>query len=215
MTELEHALESLEIDWPATPSFELRAPARRARRPYVLAVAAGIVVAVACAFAVPQSRSAILRFFHVGGETIERVDTLPSAQERALRASLGFRISQADAARLLGRPFAVPAARVYRSGRVVSALLPGEILLSETLTGNDRVLLKKFVGGATDVEEVVLRPGLTGLWIHGGRHVFIAPQLPPRFAGNTLVWQRGGITFRLERKSLTRAEAIRLARTLR
>jgi hypothetical protein len=43
----------------------------------------------------------------------------------------------------------------------------------------------------------------------------MAPQLPPRFAGNTLVWQRDRITFRLEGKSLTRAEAARLARTLR
>jgi hypothetical protein len=74
--------------------------------------------------------------------------------------------------------------------------------------------MKKFVAGATDVEEILLAPGLTGLWIHGGRHVFMAPQLPARFAGNTLVWQRGGITFRLEGKSLTRPAAIRLARTL-
>ena len=215
MTELEQALASLEIDWPATPSFELRAPARPARRPLVIAIAVALLVAIACAFAVPQSRGAILRFFHIGGETIERVDTLPPAAERSLRASLGFRISRAQGANLLGKPFAAADVQLYRTGIVVSALLPGNVLLSEARTGDDPILLKKYVGSATDVEEVLLGPGLTGLWIHGGRHVFMAPQLPARFAGNTLVWQRGGITFRLEGRSLTRAQAVRLARTLR
>jgi len=215
MTELERALASLDVDWPATPSFELRAPAPRARRRLVLAIAVALLVAVACAFAVPQSRAAILRFFHIGGETVERVHTLPPAAERSLRASLGFRISRVQGKNLLGRPFAVAGVQLYRTGIVVSALLPGDVLLSEARTGDDPILMKKFVSGATEVEEVVLAPGSTGLWIHGGRHVFMAPQLPARFAGNTLVWQRGGITFRLEGRSLTRATAIRLARPLR
>jgi hypothetical protein len=215
MTELERALASLDVDWPATPTFELRAPAPRPRRRFVIAIAVAVVVAVACAFAVPQSRSAILRFFHIGGETIERVRTLPPATQRSLRASLGFRIARVEATHLLGRPFAVEDVQVYRTNSVVSALLPGEILLSETHTGNDPIVMKKFVGGATDVVGVTIAPGVPGLWIHGGRHVFMAPQLPARYAGNTLVWQRGGITFRLEGKTLTQAEAVRLARRLR
>jgi hypothetical protein len=215
MTELEQALARLEVDWPATPSFDLRAPAPRARRTLVLGIAVAVAVAIACAFAVPQSRGAILRFFHIGGETIERVSTLPPATEQSLRATLGFRISSAEAARLLDRRFAVDDVPLYRTNSVVSALLPGDVLLSEWHTGNDPIVMKKLVGGATDVEEVVVGPGVTGLWIHGGRHVFIAPQLPARFAGNTLVWQRDGITFRLEGKSLTRAAAIDLARPLR
>lgn len=215
MTDLERALARLEVDWPETPAFDLHVPARAPRRPLVLGLAIAFAVALACAFAVPQSRSAILRFFHVGGETIERVDTLPPAAERSLRASLGLRISRADGARLLGRPFAVADVQLYRADTVVSALLPGELLLSELRTGNDPVIMKKYVSGATDVREVVLEPGRTGLWLHGGRHVFLAPTLPARFAGDTLVWQRDGITFRLEGKSLTRAAAVQLARTLR
>jgi hypothetical protein len=181
----------------------------------VLAIAVAVIVAVGCAFAVPQSRGAILRFFHIGDETIERVHRLPPASERSLRASLGFGISRTEAANLLGRQFAVADVQLYRTGVVVSALLPGDVLLSEARTGDDPILMKKFVSGATQVEAVALVPGVTGLWLHGGRHVFMAPQLPPRFAGNTLVWQRDRITFRLEGKSLTRAEAARLARTLR
>lgn len=213
MTELEQALAGLAIDWPETPAFELRAPAPRPRWP--LAVAAALIVAVAGAFAVPQSRGAILRFFHVGGERIERVRTLPSAEERSLRASLGSPISAAEAAALLGRPFAVGGVALYRADRVVSTLLPGDVLLSELLTGDDPILLKKFAAGGTDVEGVPVAAGVPGIWIHGGRHVFMEPALPARLAGNTLVWQRGGITFRLEGKTLTRAAALRLARPLR
>jgi hypothetical protein len=213
MTELERALAELEVDWPETPAFELRAPARRARWP--LAIAAALVVAAACALAVPQSRGAILRFLHIGGETIERVRTLPAAQERSLRASLGFRISPAQATTLLGRPFAVPGLPLYRADRVVSTLLAGDVLLSELQTGADPIMLKKFAAGATDVEGVSVAAQAPGIWIHGGRHVFLEPTLPARFAGNTLVWQRDGITFRLEGKILTRAAALRLARPLR
>jgi hypothetical protein len=219
MPELERVLAQLEIDWPQTPAFELRARldarGRRTRRPLVIAVAAALVIAVACALAVPQSRGAILRFLHVGGETIERVQTLPPAQVRPLRESLGFRIAAADATTLLGRPFAVRGVALYRADRVVSSLLPGNVLLSELLTGDDPILLKKLAAGGTDVEGVPVAAGVPGIWIHGGRHVFMAPQLPARFAGNTLVWQRDGITFRLEGKRLTQAAALRLARTLR
>src|SRR5436309_4664694 len=101
MTELERVLAQLDVDWPTTPSFAYR---RRRRR--LLAVALAIVLVVGIAFAVPPARSAILRFFHIGGERIERVQSLPRAEERALRASLGVPISRAEAARLLARPFA-------------------------------------------------------------------------------------------------------------
>jgi len=214
MTELERALASLEIEWPETPAFELRAPAP-ARRRRLLAVAVAIVVAVGSALGVPQSRGAILRFLHLGGVTVERVQTLPPARERALRASLGSPTTRAEARRLLGREFAAAGVPLYRAGRVVSALLSGNVLLSELATGNDPAILKKFVAGATAVEEIELAPGTPALWMHGGRHVFVAPQLPARYAGNTLVWQRGRITYRLEGRTLTREAAVRLARTLR
>ena len=214
MAELERALTSLDVEWPETPTFALSSPAPAPRRRRLLAVAVAVVLAVACAFAVPQSRGAILRFLHLGGERIERVQTLPPAEERSLRESLGPRISAAAAEQLLDRPFAVRVVPLYHVDRVVSALLPGDALLSELLTGADPVLMKKFVSGSTQVEWVQLDPGTPAVWIHGGRHVFLEPQLPARFAGNTLVWQRNGITYRLEGRTLTRADALRIARSL-
>src|SRR4051812_40834726 len=209
MSELERALAELDVDWPATPAFIYR----RRRRPLLVPVVA-VVLAVAAAFAVPQSRGAIVRFFHLGGDRIERVQRLPSAQERALRDSLGAPTTQAEARHLLDRPFGAPGARVYLAGRVVSTLLPGNILFSELQTGADPFLLKKFAGAATTVEPVSI-DGAPGVWIFGGRHVFLLPTLPQRYAGNTLVWQRDGITYRLEGHGLTLARATALARRLR
>ena len=101
MTELELSLAALapEVDWPATPTLALpHVLPRRSRPRLVIAVAlAALVVAVGAAFAVPSARSAILRFFGFGGVTIERVATLPSAQERPLAATLGTPVSR-DAA---------------------------------------------------------------------------------------------------------------------
>ena len=93
--DLERELRALPIEWPATP--ELRpvlARARRRRWPLVAAIA---LAAIAAAFAVPQSRSAILRFFDIGADKIRFVDTLPPAQQRALDAGLGAATTLAQA----------------------------------------------------------------------------------------------------------------------
>lgn len=210
MTELEQAFARLEVEWPPTPAFDLRRPARR--HAWLAAVAAA-VLAVGVAFAVPQSRAALLRVFHLGGVTVERVRTLPPAQERALAASLGTPVSAADAAAVLGRPFGVDA-RLYASGDLVSALLPGPVVLSELRTDIGPVVLKKVVAGSTDVRSV--RVGTApGVWLSGAPHALFAPPLPPRLAGNVLVWVRGPITYRLEGKGLTLERAQELAASVR
>src|ERR687887_104852 len=66
------------------------------RRVLVLALAA-LIVAIGAAFAVPPARTAILRFFHIGGETIERVPTLPNAPRRSPIAGLAGPMSVEDA----------------------------------------------------------------------------------------------------------------------
>src|SRR6266567_1487404 len=100
--DLERELSALAIAWPQTPVFELRA--QRRRWPFAVAV---VVAAVAAAFAVPQSRAAILDLFDFGGVTIERVQQLPAARERPLGANLGPVITRAQAATTLGRRPAV------------------------------------------------------------------------------------------------------------
>ena len=72
MTELEQALLALgrEVEFPAEPDLattvgaRLRGRPRRVRR--LVVALAGAIVAFGIAMAVPQARSAILDFFHIG-----------------------------------------------------------------------------------------------------------------------------------------------------
>ena len=75
---------------------------------------------------------------------------------------------------------------------------------------------KKMLGERSTLEAVEVA-GARGYWLGGGPHtvVFIDPNGEMRadevrLAGNTLLWQRGGIVFRLE-TALSRDEAVALA----
>jgi hypothetical protein len=212
------ALRSM-LDWPETPRLAPRLePRRRSLRPLALAVAA-LVLAVAIAFAVPPARSSILRFLHLGGVTVERVDVLPAAQARPLGASLGTPVTADEAEAILGRPFSLPPTTgtptLYANGDVVSTLLamPEPVLLSE-LASDGPFLLKKVAASATNIESAAVGPGVPALWLSGGQHVFIFPGAPPRLAGNVLVWVHGGFTYRLEKRQLTKDDAVALARRI-
>src|SRR6266496_4044135 len=96
MTELERALLALggELDFPPEPDLLPAVRARLARRrfgfrPALAFAVAVLLVAFGIAMAVPDARSAILRFFHIGSVTVERVETLPPAQQRPLASGLG------------------------------------------------------------------------------------------------------------------------------
>lgn len=210
MTELELSLRALEVEWPETPDVASRLePGRRPRRVLVPAVAV-VLVAISAALAVPQSRSAILRFFHLRGVTVEQVQTLPPAVERPLAAGLGTAIDDAAAERTLGGPFQ-PArhGQLYEQDGIVSTLLRGPMLLSEFGAPE---FLKKFA--TSNVEWLQVEPDVQGLWISGGRHVMFFPGASPRLAGNVLVWATATRTYRLEGPDLRRDAALRLARAI-
>ena len=212
--DLARELRALELDWPETPPLRLELEPRRRRRRLLTAAALG-AVALAAAFAVPQSRGAILRFLHLGGVTIHFVDRLPSVQERPLSADLGPVATPAEAAAALGRrpllPRVTPPPPLHLRNRVVSVVftLRGEpVLLSEFAFGPYAV--KKLVGGATIVTPV--RIGASeGFWLSGAEHAVSFTAVPPRLAGNVLLWQRGDLTLRLEGRRLTQKDALDLA----
>jgi hypothetical protein len=225
MSELERRLTALatEVDWPETPAFEPRLepvgrPRPSRRRALVLGIALALL-ALGIAFAVPPARSAILDFFRLGGVTVERVATLPEAEQRALSAGLGDPVGAGVAEAVLGAPFPLPdtdgEVRLYERDGIVSALLatPEPVLLSAIRPGFDGSLLKKLAANAT-VEHVSIDPGVEGLWIEGEPHVVFWLEAPPRLAGNVLLWERDGITYRLEGRTLTKARALELAREL-
>jgi hypothetical protein len=210
MTELERDLRALRVEWPETPDVASRLELRPRRRLLVPALVLAAIVAVAAAFAVPESRSAILRFFHLRGVTVERVGTLPPAEERPLVAGLGGEIDDTRARALLGGPF-LPAAHgtLFERDGIVSTLLRGPVLLSEFGAPE---FLKKFA--TSNVEWVDVAPDVQGLWIAGAPHVVFFPDASPRLAGNVLVFATDTRTFRLEGRGLTKADALAEARRI-
>jgi hypothetical protein len=216
---LETELHALPIDWPRTPQFELALAQRRGRRRWALAVAIAVAV-VAAALAVPESRGAILRFFHLGGVTIQVVDTLPHADERPLAAGLGPVISTASANRvihaLLLPPVDTPPPLHYTPGNIVSLVFEhrGQAVLLSEFPGGGGLYLKKLASGESHVEGV--RVGTApALWISGRRHVAFFAGQSPRLAGNVLLWESDGVTYRLEGPNLSKVDAISLAQSLR
>src|SRR6266852_2264483 len=148
--DLERELRALPIDWPATPQFALVLARRRRRWPLVVAIA---LAAIAAAFAVPQSRSAILRFFDIGADRIQFVGTLPRAEVRPLDAGLGAPVSVAEARAIVPQllvPRLDPPPTLHQSARAVSLgfrFRGRPVLLSETRDGG--IFLKKLVGSQT------------------------------------------------------------------
>ena len=223
MTELEHALVALghELDVPTAPNLAPRVRARlEPRRVWPRRVALAIavaVLAVGVAFAIPPARSAILRFFHLGGVTIERVDTLPRAQERPLTADLGLPLHLARATRVAGFRPLLPRGlhpRLYAWNDAISMLVRighKPVLISETSHGG-LMFEKKYVAPETQVVAVTVA-GQPGYWITGARHVVEFQSGEPRLAGNVLLWQRAGLTLRLEGR-LTKAQAVELAQSV-
>ena len=232
MTELERALLAVggELDFPPQPDLAGAVRARLERRRFRLqmfALAAAVVVlAVGIAMAVPPARSAILRFFHIGAASIERVETLPPARERPLAAGLGPPLARRPAELRAHLAIKLPEiqgsapARYYAQPGLIATLLryrDTAVLLTE-MRNEQMALSKKFVPEATRVEPVEL--GLGGIWIEGGKHVLMwqfgpgnTRELRTRFAGNVLVWYDGERTFRLE-GDLNRDQMLELARKI-
>jgi hypothetical protein len=217
VADLELALRQLgrELDWPAEPSLApsvgARIRARRTRsirRPVALALAA-IAVAVAAAMAVPPARSAILDFFGIGGVEIRRVETLP--QLPAERAAPGPRVPLTEARNGVDFDLVVPDGyrSVHLEDGIVTFVWQDRLLME--LRGDEQ-LLKKVVDQESSIEWTDVN-GDPAVWIQGARHGLYLPGGEARLAGNTLIWVRDGITFRLEGE-LTRLRALALARVL-
>lgn len=236
MSTLEQRLVELghDLEFPPEPDLasreRARAPARGKPFPWRAgAVAFAVVVAaVAIAFAVPQSRSAILRFFHIRGATVELVDTLPPANERAQAAGLGRPVTLAEAGRQVGFDVALPPldnqpARAYVIGDSVASVVlrsHGRTVLLSQFRSTGEEALKKLAVDKTRIEWTQVG-GRPALWLEGGPHVLQwidrdtgYRERPIRIHGNVLLWLRGGLTLRLEGR-LSKAQALELARGIR
>jgi hypothetical protein len=219
MSELERDLRQLgaAVSFPDAPDLSGRVRPRltepRGRPWRLVAVAVALVaIAVGAAFAVPDSRSAILRFFGLTQVRVTIVDKLPVVTNGPAATGTEIDLSQVPTvwgyAPLL--PDGKPAA-VYVHGDILVVLYgkPTRLRLTELhIPGG---YIEKLAGGG-QVERLTVNGG-PGLWIEG-KHVVYEPFGLPRLSASVLIWEQGGFTIRIEAKT-TKAAALRIAQTVR
>lgn len=242
MNELERALTALspEIAVPEAPDLVpavlARIQPRRERRPqprrWVLAVALVVLALLGATLAIPDARSALFRILHIGGERIEFVDELPAVPPSPavdLDVVLGQRVTLEEARREAGfdlRELEETPDRVYLGDRGTVWFLYGtpervRLLVAQTplLLVDQQLILKKLAGPDTRVEQVVV-DGSTGYFLSGAPHLVLlldangdVVEESARLAKNVLVWESGGVAYRLE-GDFGKEDALRLASML-
>ena len=176
----------------------------------------------------------------IGGPPPPTVTTTPGTR---LDLGLGERVTLAEARRRVGFPVLVPAAAgfdrpeavfvdeavpaggrvdlVYRArpGLPASQFTDAGLLITEFRGQPEPEFLKK-VTGAGMVRSVTVG-GEPGFFFSGEPHFFSYQDTTGQFreeqtrlAGNTLIWQRGDLTLRLEGQ-LSQEEALRIAESMR
>ena len=207
---------------------------RRRRRALAVAVACALLAPAAAIAAVPGARHAVLDWLGLRSVRVRTVQSQPRAPAGAAGPSapgLGRRATLAEARAAL--PFTVrvparlaPPARVYVGasppGGRVSLVYGGRprLLITEFRGSKALVFLEKAVGPGTTVQRVRVA-GAPGAWIAGRPHGFVYADTKgvireerTRLAGNVLVWERGGVVFRLE-GARSKAAALAVARSFR
>jgi hypothetical protein len=241
MSELERSLHRLgrELDVPEAPDL---VPALRGRlqprggrrlegrRRWVLAVAVAALALLGATLAIPDARSAFFRILNVGGERIELVEELPDVEPvEDLELTLGERVSLGEARARSGfdlRELDDAPDRVYLGERETVWFLYGSpenvrLLVAQTpLASVDAPAIMKKLASDTLVEQVSVN-GARGVFLSGEPHfLFLTDEsgftfeASPRLAENVLVWDEGGVAYRLE-GDLELDDALRLARSLR
>jgi hypothetical protein len=232
-----------QLDVPPTPDLTSQVRARLAdapasrtwsgRRRGLVLVLAILAVAVGAALAVPGTRAAILEFFHLRGVTIQRVEELPTVplQRDFGELVLGDRVTLAEARERADFDVVVPEAlgepdavffQDNPPGGMVSLVYgsPAEprALFTEFRGTVDEVIYKKVAAG-TDIAALQIE-GQPGFFLSGEPHVFSYFDRTGQFreeivrlAGNTLLWEQGPLTLRLE-ADINRNEAVQIARSV-
>ena len=210
----------------------------------VPALATVIVLAIVIALGVPDARAAAREFLHLRGIDIFPVPSLPATLPPPKISFSGDRVTLDEArARVrfvallpsdarLGTPDDVYVENVGNSDRLTlvyrqRAGIPvtpeagvSAVVVEVRGTLDENLLLGKATAPGTTVTPVNVG-GARGYWIEGAPHLFFyrdasgnAATDTMRLAGNTLVWEQGDITMRLE-AHVSRDEALRLGSSFR
>lgn len=211
---------------------------RRTRLPLRWAVAAAVAAGLLLTAAWPPARRAVADLLGIGAVDISAEPFEPGTLDGSWASGLqpatpaqaaahaGVEVGRLDPERF-GEPAAVlitepglgrAAVLVYAAGDALpEAAAPGVGALLTTTRGE--LVLGKLLGSA-GYEQVAVG-GSTGVWISGPAHEVFwfddegqFQRDTARLAGNTLVWQKGDVTYRLE-SALDRDAAIAAAEQLR
>lgn len=205
-----------------------------AREAVALLVALALLAAGLLAW--PEARQAVADRLGLRGVSIGHVPAAPSPVVVPDSLGLGEAVAPEVAEERLGQGLLVPSAlgppgAVYATADEVwlayapradlppVAQTPGlGLLLTEFRRGEvELAFLAKTLPPSTQIEDVAVG-GARGVWISGAPHLFFRTagsedeDAPPRLAANTLLWERDGLTLRIE-AALGRDDAIRIAQS--
>ena len=181
--------------------------------PVVAVVTVLLLLSIGVTMAVPEARSAVLRWLGLQSVVVIRVDELPPAATGP--GVFGEAVSLEEAERVVGFHLLLPdvgapdAVRVNQFTPDLVLLLygrPRRLRLTELRSGSGWI--EKFATVGQQVERVRVNGG-PGIWVEG-RHVVTELFGLPRFSGSVLLWEQGGLTLRLEGR-MTRAQALEIA----
>jgi hypothetical protein len=212
-------------------SQRLRAGRRRWSSGKWTLVAAALVLLLAAGSlsALPNVRRAVADWLGLPGVRIERVESGRVLPSPAVTPELGSRVSVAEAAAAVSfdlvRPPQPRGLEIYLDGDAVTYVRRAqsgdiELLITQFEGMLDRVLVDKVVPPGSRLRSVVIG-GRQGYWIAGDPHtvLYLDPsgeirENTVRLAGNTLLWQMGRLTLRLEGAADLRG-ALLIARSLK
>jgi hypothetical protein len=147
--------------------------------------------------------------------------TLAEAEQRTDFVLLPRRLGLPDEIYLADSPIGGRVDLLYRSRRDLPPSAPSGVgMLLTEFRGDTRFgVIFKRVGDDVRVESVTVA-GNEGVWLEGGPHTVTYSDNRgrtfddrTRLAGNTLIWEHGALTLRLE-SGLSKEEAIRVAASM-
>jgi hypothetical protein len=240
MADLERALGELaaELEHPPTPDLAAAVRQRLRERPrrrtplrtrrIAIALGLALVLPAGAVAAVAPVRDALLDALGLGVRIERTPSELPPAPVGSY-SDLGRRIDPARASGAVhfdavGAPsLGTPAAAYVRSfppGGALSYVYSGGLLLTQLRGSAGTLYAGKLAGPETTVERAEVG-GAPAVWLGGHPHAFLYVDARGRTqtetlrrAANTLLWQRGPLTLRLE-GAPSKAAALRIARSVR
>lgn len=199
------ALRDLPVDWPETPPVRLRPLPGRRWRWVPSTIVAGMIVVLGF---VGPVREAVAERLGIGVIRAVEVDRLPD--DLGTNLDLGVRVESTD----LAGPEALgdPDGMFVRDGEVSSTWVASEALPEVTESGVGAIfsrfdgalhpVVEKAIGPSSTLRVVTFR-GSRAYWIDGEPHALqyldgSGRAVEGRLAGNALIWQEAGFTYRFE-----------------